>query len=720
MKDKKTVKIVEEDVKFSINLSEMGEFLLFYPLARYGETEIIAKGENEEYYCEKNGEIISIKRDIEAEQEFFATVTEMHERFSPFNQQDFFYLGVEDVMKKYWFLDFFQQCEQHNIEVFGFENLTKIKYNPHKISSNYTVSSGIDWFDVDMNISYGNQKVALADIRKAVLKKQNMVRLGDGSLGVIPKDWIEQWAMALKIGKIEGDSIKLSNLHFLLIDNLYAKIDNEEQQKALKAKKEKLHNFKKLKKVKVPQGINATLRSYQKEGLNWLCFLKDFGWGGCLADDMGLGKTIQVLSFFMHLKEKNKRKNHLFLVVAPTTLLFNWQKEIEKFCPEMSYFVHWGNNRVFNKKEWKNYDVILTTYGTLANDIDDVRKVSFDVAVLDESQAIKNPNSMRFKASCLINAKLRLVMTGTPIENNTVELFAQMQFLNPGYLGSLKFFKDEFANAIDKNKDAGQARTLSQMIKPFILRRKKEEVAKDLPEKTEMVLYCEMDEQQKKVYDYFKDEIRTDLLGQIEEEGLNKSRFKVLEGLLRLRQICDSAALLNTKEDYGADSVKVDELIRHVKEKTGQHKILVFSQFLGMLSLVKDRLEQFNIKYAYIDGKTKDREAEVEKFQELPEYRVFLLSIKAGGFGLNLTAADYVYILDPWWNPAVEAQAIDRAHRIGQEKHLFAYKMVCKDTIEEKIIELQNKKKHIADEIISTDQGFVKNLTKEDIRNLLE
>ncbi|MFW6248785.1 MAG: DEAD/DEAH box helicase, partial [Bacteroidota bacterium] len=691
------------------------------PLALYGENEVTVSNRADAFYFnDKEGGIGEIKRDVEKEKSFYNFVVGLHPKFNELNQQEFFYLNCNEIMEGLWFLNFFEQCKNQGVEVYGFENLKNIKYNPHKPTTNYHVESGIDWFDVKMDVKFGDQKVSLKEIRKSILNKQKAVKLDDGSTGILPEEWINKWLTALKFGKLEeDDTLKLSNLHFLLIEDLYKQLDDNAHRKEIHEKKKKLNDFKELKQVTPPEGLKATLRHYQEEGLNWLNFLCEFGWGGCLADDMGLGKTIQVLALILHIKQKDKRKKHVSLVVAPTTLLFNWQAEIEKFCPGLRAYLHWGQGRDTQTKNWKKYDLILTTYGTLTNDIEFIRKFHFNLTILDESQAIKNPSSLRFKAVRLLSANTRLSLTGTPIENNTLELFAQMQYLNPGYLGSLHFFKKEFSNAIDKQKDKNQAYQLSKMIRPFILRRKKEDVAKELPEKTETTMFCEMEEHQRKVYEHFKDDIRQQLLSKIDEEGMEKARFNILEGLLKLRQICDSPALLNTKEDYGNDSVKAEELVRHIRNKTGKHKILVFSQFIGMLQLIKNKLDQEKIKYAYLDGQTKNRQAEVHTFQNTRTCRVFLLSIKAGGLGLNLTKADYVYIIDPWWNPAVEAQAIDRTHRIGQEKHVFAYKMVCKDTIEEKIVQLQQKKQEIADDLISTDKGFVSNLSRGDIEELL-
>jgi SNF2 family DNA or RNA helicase len=437
------------------------------------------------------------------------------------------------------------------------------------------------------------------------------------------------------------------------------------------------------------------------------------GYGGCLADDMGLGKTLQVLTF---LKDQSlQHPQQPSLVVMPTTLIFNWVKETERFYPELRFLVLHGSDRVKDPKEFSKYHLVFITYSVLIRDIEFLKDYTFNYAVLDESQAIKNPSSQRYKAARLLVSKNRLAMTGTPIENNTFDLYAQMSFVNPGLLGSVEFFKTEFSDPIDRKADAEKAKQLRTIIKPFMLRRTKEQVAKELPDKTETVIYCEMEEEQRKVYNAFRDNLRESLLHKIDMEGLGKSGMMAL---LKLRQICNSPALLNTKEDYGTASVKLKELMRHILEKTGQHKIHVFSQFVKMLKLVEKELKTNNICYEYLDGAVKNREERVQRFRENEQCRVFLISLKAGGAGINLTEADYVFLIDPWWNPAVEAQAIDRTHRIGQTKKVFAYRMICKDTIEEKVLKLQDKKKSVAGELITTEQSFMKQLDKEDIMDL--
>ena len=484
-----------------------------------------------------------------------------------------------------------------------------------------------------------------------------------------------------------------------------------------------MRNFSSIKSIPVPANIKAVLRPYQEHGFFWFNFLDEFGWGGCLADDMGLGKTLQTLTWLQHLKIKAKKSKGVqmtHMIVCPNSLLFNWENEINKFCPDLTYFVHHGNTRSRQFSDFVKYDIIITSYGTLRSDILAFSEIPFYCVILDESQAIKNPASKIAKAVLLLNCKTRLILSGTPVQNNTFDLYSQMNFLNPGLLGNIEFFKSEFANPIDKLNDAEKMDQLKRLIYPFILRRTKEQVAKDLPEKTEMILYCEMGSEQRRIYESFRYEYREQIMKRIEEEGLAKSGIFVLQGLMKLRQICDSPSILNESENYPAESVKLDELVRELLENVGEHKALVFSQFLGMLALIREKLEEAGINYSYLDGKTKDRRGVVEKFQDDPNCKVFLLSLTVGGVGLNLTSADYVYIVDPWWNPAVEQQAIDRTHRIGQMNNIFAYKMICKDSIEEKILKLQEKKKGLAKEVISDDSAFVKKLTKEDIEYLFD
>ena len=628
----------------------------------------------------------------------------------------FYYLNINQLFEKEWFFGAFEAIKAEGIEIFGFNQLSKIKYNPNRAKISIRASSGIDWFDLEMLVTFGDQNVSLKDVRKAIFNKQHYVKLGDGTLGILPQDWLDKYATALKMGDIKGDKLKLSNMHFSIIEELYGEIDGNEALTKLYEKRQKLRQFDKIDDVTIPKKITADLREYQQAGFNWLNFLDEFGWGGILADDMGLGKTLQAIAFLQKQVDANPERTNL--VVVPKSLVFNWVKECEKFAPQLKVMVYYGLGRKQLFKEIEKHPLVITTYGAVRSDIEQLRTIKFNYTILDESQAIKNPEAQASKAVKLLKSDNRLTLTGTPIENNTFDLYSQMDFLNPGLLGNMEFFKREFANPIDRDKDVHATEQLRKIVYPFILRRTKEEVAKDLPEKVESVIYCEMEQQQRKVYDGFKDNYRQMILGKIDTDGMANSSMYILEGLMKLRQICDSPAILNEKEDYGHESAKLTELVTRLREDAGRHKILIFSQFLGMLDLIKKELEKLHIKHEYLDGQTTDRQQRVDNFQTDDTCRVFLISLKAGGVGLNLTAADYVYLVDPWWNPAVEQQAIDRAHRIGQDKSVFAYRMICKDTIEEKILQLQDKKRALSKDLIHVESGFVKGLKREDVVDL--
>jgi non-specific serine/threonine protein kinase len=657
-----------------------------------------------------------IVRNAEKEQEFFDSLRVLHPRFEKPTLNDFFFLPFEETMKQNWFIETVARLTEKNITVMGMQELKKHRYNTNKPKWEMKAGSGIDWFDLQIEVSFGEQVVALHEIRKALLNKQNMVVLGDGTFGVLPEEWLAQYGLLLKMGEDRKDgSLRVSKLHYTLIDELHAQIDDEEILREINEKKQKLQNIGTFKKVKPGKEIKATLRPYQLSGFQWFYTLDEMGWGGCLADDMGLGKTLQTITFLQYLKTKYKGSTHL--VICPTSLIYNWEDELKKFAPSLKYHIYYGLEREFSEAHFNDYDVIITSYGIIRNDLDELMKFDWHYIILDESQAIKNPEAQTNKALQLLKSKNRMILSGTPIQNNTYDLFAQFHFINPGLLGNREFFKTEFANPIDKNNDAEKTAQLRRLIYPFMLRRTKEQVAPDLPDKTETILWCEMNKEQRAVYNEYKDYYRNKLLEKIAEVGMAKAGMYVLEGLLRLRQICDSPELVKDSEVMTKKSVKINELLREIEENTGNHKMLVFSQFTEMLHLIEDKLKESNIEYVYLDGSTpadKRKEA-VHTFQNEQNIRVFLISLKAGGVGLNLTAADYVYIVDPWWNPAVEQQAIDRTHRIGQSNKIFAYKMICKDTVEEKILQLQQRKKQLASDLVTEDAGFIKKLTKEDV-----
>jgi non-specific serine/threonine protein kinase len=602
--------------------------------------------------------------------------------------------------------------------VYGYDALKNFRFNTAKPQTKIHISSNTDWFDARVDIVFGDQKVTIADVKKALGNRQQFVPLHDGTLGVLPEEWIKKYSLLFRVGEGKSNQLRLSKYHMSVIDELYDNRNEEELIIRLEEKYEQLREFNRIREVPPPEHLLPILRPYQVHGFHWLNYLQDVNWGGILADDMGLGKTVQALSFLQHFRDTNRRL--LALVVCPTTLMFNWENEIRKFTPSLTYHIHHGGDRTRNKETLAEYNVIITTYGTLRSDIKLLLELNFDYAVLDESQAIKNPSSKVTKAACLLQAKHRLCMSGTPLQNNTFDIFAQMNFLNPGMLGSLEFFRQEFAVPIDKFGEQDRKEHLRKLLYPFILRRTKEQVAKDLPEKTETILFCEMEDEQRKVYEAYRNDYRDKILGTIETQGIQRSQLTILQGLMKLRQICDSPAILNETDKYPNHSIKLDELAREITENIGDHKALIFSQFLGMLALIRERLKELDVKFEYFDGSTSaiERERAIQAFQNDDSCRVFLISLKAGGVGLNLTAADYVYIVDPWWNPAVEQQAIDRTHRIGQTKNIFAYRMICKDTIEDKILQLQEKKRILAKDLIADDDGFVKSLTRADVEYL--
>ena len=662
--------------------------------------------------------VLLIQRNKEKETAFITQLQSLHSQFIQPQGSSGLALRGNDVLKNNWFFLFMDAMQEMKVTVQGFEALKNFRFNTSRPQTKIHISSSTDWFDARVDIIFGDQKVTIADVKKALANKQQFVPLNDGTLGVLPDEWVKRYALLFRVGEGKSNELRLSRYHLSVIDELYENRNEEELIIHLEKKYEQLKEFKKIKEIDPPSHLAQILRPYQVHGFHWLNYLHEVNWGGILADDMGLGKTIQALSFLHHYKE---HYGHLrALVVCPTTLIFNWENEIKKFAPSLTYRIHHGGERLRNKEALNNFDVIITTYGTLRSDIKLLMDMPLDYVVLDESQAIKNPASKVTKAACLLRAKHRLCMSGTPLQNNTFDIFAQMNFLNPGMLGSIEFFRQEFAIPIDKFGEPDRKDHLRKLLYPFILRRTKEQVARDLPEKTETILFCEMEEEQRKVYDAYRNDYRDKILGTIESQGIQKSQLTILQGLMKLRQICDSPAILNETEKYPNHSIKLDELAREISENIGNHKALVFSQFLGMLALIREKLIELEIPYAYFDGSTTatDREKAIREFQDNDSCRVFLISLKAGGVGLNLTAADYVYIVDPWWNPAVEQQAIDRTHRIGQTKNIFAYRMICKDSIEDKILQLQDRKRLLAKDLIADDDGFVKSLSREDVEYL--
>ncbi len=701
-------------------LSERDKVLVLQPAFVYGSVEI-PWGYEGDVTVPHNGRIRLIKRQSELETEFLQSVQNLHSDMGRSAQDHFFYLNSDAVLAGSWFFRFMDAMQEQGVTVLGFEGLKRLRISTHRPRTEISVSSGIDWFDTELAVSFGDQRVTIADIKRALSHQQQYVPLGDGSLGLLPEEWLKKYSLLIKMGESQGGKLRLKKFHFSVLDALLEEMDEETVLQELEEKKEQLSAIidRDFSSLEPPKELNAELRPYQRAGFQWLAFVRGAGWGGILADDMGLGKTIQALSYMLEFS--NEHPDARFLVICPTTLMYNWEAEIRKFTPGLRHLIHHGPKRSSRPADFDPYHVVITTYGTMRSDIRWLKDISFDYIVLDESQAIKNPQSQVAKASLLLQGRHKLALSGTPLQNNTFDLYAQMNFLNPGLLGSREFFNNEFATPIDKFREADITQQLRQLIYPFMLRRTKEQVAKDLPEKTETILYCEMGTEQRKIYDAYRNTFASSILGMIDEKGIERSQFHILQGLTKLRQICDSPAILNEDERLPNHSVKSEELAREISENVGHHKALVFSQFLGMLAIIRQRLEEAGIPYVYFDGSstTAEREHAIREFQSNDECRVFLISLKAGGVGLNLTAADYVYLVDPWWNPAVEQQAIDRTHRIGQTKAIFAYRLICKDTIEEKMLILQERKRSLATELVADDNAAMKRLTREDIQFLL-
>lgn len=576
------------------------------------------------------------------------------------------------------------------------------------------IQENIDWFDIKAIIQFGDFQIPFHELRSLILKGKNEFKLPSGEIAVVPASWLSDYSELFYFSeKDENDKPILRKHHLALVHDLEK---GEHAQVIMNRKLNQLKDFKQIEEHPLPKKFKGTLRPYQKAGYDWLQFLNQYKLGGCLADDMGLGKTVQTLALLQAQKEVGVERASL--LVMPTSLIYNWQKEAKKFTPGLKVYNYTGVNRVKDIDLFEGYDLVITSYGIIRRDLEMLKTYFFNYIILDESQAIKNPSSNISKAVRELQSKQRLILTGTPIENSTMDLWSQMSFINPGLLGQQSFFRKQFQIPIEKQNSDEKTSKLYSLIKPFIMRRQKSQVAKDLPKKVENIHYSTMTALQEEVYEETKNQYRNEILSHIETHGLGKSQMVLLQGLMKLRLIANHPKMAD--ENYVGDSGKLDDMMLMLSNTLSEgHKILIFSQFVKHLTIVRELIESRGIKYSYLDGTTKDRQGQVERFQEDESVKVFLISLKAGGLGLNLTKADYVFLLDPWWNPAVENQAIDRAHRIGQTQKVFTYKFITKNTVEEKILELQKRKLKLAKELISTDQGFVKSLSKEDIDELL-
>lgn len=705
-----------------IYLSDSGEFIDITPVLTYGPIEIPVLSRRQILSVDKKGKPFTVQRDEAAELSFAALLIRQHpdfdEQLDSGLSRDYLYIHKKRFMENDWFLDAFEEWRAQGIRILGFNKLTHNNLNPFKSKITIRVSSGVDWFNTTIQVKFDKQQVSLKHLQKSIRNKNRFIPLDDGTVGILPQEWMEKFENYFNAGEITADDmLQTPRVRFNELTDLYAQEVFTPDARALLANlQERAAAFETIDHVAVPAGLQATLRPYQQQGLNWLGFLDDFNFGGCLADDMGLGKTVQIIAFI--LSQRTKRSHNTNLVVVPASLIYNWQEEVQKFAPSIRVLTLYGTTRIRDVKAFDGYEIVLTSYTTLLADVRHLKDYTFNYIFLDESQAIKNPDSQRYKAARLLRARNRVVLSGTPLENNTFDLYGQLSFACPGLLGSISYFRDHYAIPIDKFKSNKHARALQQKIHPFMLRRTKEQVAGELPEKTEMILHCEMGPAQRKIYDACERAFREFLVSTPEDQVAAQS-MHILQGLTKLRQICNSPAILKDDEYFGNESSKIDTLVEHIENRAFHHKILVFSQFVTMLDLIRLQLEARGIPFQYLTGQTRNRADKIKDFQNNNDVRVFLISLKAGGTGLNLTEADYVYLVDPWWNPAVENQAIDRAHRIGQHKNVVAVRLICPNTIEEKILRLQDTKKDLVNSLVHTDATILKSLTQQDLLGLL-
>ncbi len=599
-----------------------------------------------------------------------------------------------------------------------------------------------DWFDIHAVVRVGDVSFPFAFLRQNIIDGDREYRLPSGQVFIIPEAWFAQYADFFLYAEIQDPDSEILNLRKCYVGMFESNVQ------------EPVRRFRGLleKKLDVPVNLNAQLRDYQHVGYSWIVGLYENGFGGCLADDMGLGKTLQFLAFFLKVyssdskdvvtsenaqpagspwpyesaqpslfdqplyevpvspqsAEPRAKRKSASLVVLPTSLLFNWVNEKNKFAPSLSHLMYVGGKRVSSDalcRTFDRYNLVFTTYGLLRRDIDSLKNYHFECVVMDESQYVKNASSQAYKAAMKLDAKHFFCMSGTPIENSLEDLWAQMNMANHGLLGSAESFRKVYVTPIVKHGNEDRTDKLKMLIKPFLLRRTKEEVAKDLPPVVEQVVYCDLNEEHKDLYEREKSMVRNSLMSMISESGINKNSILALSSLTRLRELSNHPRLVF--DDSLVESEKMDEVVRRIHNlKAEGHKVLVFSSFVRHLELLREHLDKEDVPYVMLTGETQHRDREVAKFQNDPSVVCFLISLKAGGVGLNLMAADYVFILDPWWNPAAEMQAVDRAHRIGQDKTVFVYRFISKDTVEEKIRVMQAEKSQLSDMFVNSNNPF--------------
>lgn len=704
-----------------IVLSEIHpSYLVFTPQWVYDDF-VIEGSWKENAAVTRDGKMYTVIRNKEAETTFLLLLESLNENFRK-QQNGYYYISFEEARKKQWFLKVYHRLLELDVQVVGMGMLQHFRYSSFKVSTTATIiKEEGNTVTLQMAVRFGKEEISIVELQKQLFARQHMVLLKDTSLGILDDEWMQRYSTLLRHGKVSKNTVTVSRWL------AFCEQQSTEATQVLKPviSKDWWQKWERWQQgneliYDVPPGVKASLRPYQQKGFEWLSLLAEAGAGACLADDMGLGKTLQTICFLA--QQSHLKPGAIHLIVCPSSLLYNWQQELKKFAPHLKTLVHYGNNRDAHALTRNLRQVIITSYGTLRADIDTFSAINFTTVTLDESHQIKNPSAQITRAVNSLQTAFGIALSGTPVMNNTFDLYAQMNFLLPGMFGNREFFKREYADAIDREQDEMKIKALHKLTSPFILRRTKQQVATDLPPKTEMVMWCEMEPAQKALYDEIKESIRSSVFMDIAKEGLGKSTLALLQGMMKLRQLCNSPLLLPESEQNNCtDSVKTSLLMEELTNNLKNHKVLIFSQFASMLRLLADACKKEGIEFYHFDGQTPPaKRAEMANEFQHPDNKVnvFLISLKAGNAGLNLTAADYVFLFDPWWNTAVQQQAIDRAHRIGQTKNVFAYKMICKDTIEERIIQLQDRKKQLAGALITEEEGFVKSLSEDDVAYL--
>ena len=622
---------------------------------------------------------------------------------SYFIDNENFIILNEELAKEFVKKELLQLTGKYSI--IGTDRLRKynIKAVKPKISGRF--SYNLDYFEGEVEVEVEGDKFSIQQLLNNY-KKDEYIVLSDGTNALINREYIEKLQRIFK--EEDGNKVKVSFFDMPIVQDM---IDEKSFENDFMGSKDFFEGINKLaeENIDYPK-LNATLRDYQKYGYKWLKYLTDNNLGACLADDMGLGKTLQAIALLTNLHEEKKKKS---MVIMPKSLIYNWENEIKRFSPKLKVGVYYGINRDFSLL--KKVDIILTTYGTIRNDIENLLEQKFDLLVLDESQNIKNINSQTTKAVLLLNAKKRVALSGTPIENNLLELYSLFRFLNPEMFGSVQEFTNDYIVPIQKYSDTSTIEELRKKIYPFLLRRVKKEVLVDLPDKIEKLVYVDMNDEHRRFYEERRKYYYSLLEKNTSSQG-NFDKFFVLQAINELRHIVSSPELENKKIISSKKEVLIENVIEAIENN---HKVLVFVNYLSSIESICDSLKENKIKYLKMTGQTKDRQNLVDKFQNDSRYKVFVMTLKTGGVGLNLVSADTIFIYDPWWNTTVENQAIDRAYRLGQDKTVFAYKMIMRNTIEEKILKLQEIKNKLLDDLISEDNLSTKNLSKSDIEFIL-